>query len=704
MKRIDIRENGLNLVLAVTDDGEAKLLHFSALPFDEADIISAEGTRPFRPVEVLLSGMNRPGERHGTKYTYTAPGYRLKYRELLDTRNERGRKLELVTADEPTGLAVHSHMQFYDGIPVARCWTELVNEGTQKLGVEYVSSFALLGVEKEGLRTSDEKLELWIPHSAWMRELIWDRYSMDELGMTITQAAAVRRSSKTVSVGNTGSWSAKNFLPMGCLRNAETDTALFWQIEHNGSWYWELGDQDGHMYLQLGGPNEHHNHWWKELAPGERFVSVPVGVGSVPGGMDEAAGALTRYRRAIRRPNADDENLPVIFNDYMNCLWGDPTTEKELPMIDKAAEAGCEYYVIDAGWYAEGFWWDSVGEWLPCEKRFPGGFKRLLDYIRSKGMVPGVWLEIEVMGMNCPKADRVPDDWYFQRHGRKVYDRGRYQLDFRNPEVRAHATEVIDRLVGECGVGYIKMDYNIDAGIGTDVNADSPGDGLLEHNRAYLDWLDGIFAKYPDLVIENCSSGGLRMDYAMLSRYSIQSTSDQENYLNYATIAANAPTAVTPEQAAVWSYPLQDADCEQVAFNMVSALLLRIHQSGHLVNLSGERFDLVKEAIDYYKAIRGDIKRAVPFWPLGLSKYRDPWVSMGLRTEARDYVAVWRRESETPRCVIPVPHRRGRRVKAVCAYPQGLPCRFQWNEHAGELSVELPERLSARLFQLDVEE
>ena len=91
----------------------------------------------------------------------------------------------------------------------------------------------------------------------------------------------------------------------------------------------------------------------------------------------------------------------------------------------------------------------------------------MMDYIRSKGMVPGVWLELEVMGIKCPKADKVPDDWYFMRHGKKVYDRSRYQLDFRNPEVIAHATEVIDRLVNEYGVGYIKMDYNIEPGIGT---------------------------------------------------------------------------------------------------------------------------------------------------------------------------------------------------------------------------------------------
>ena len=93
------------------------------------------------------------------------------------------------------------------------------------------------------------------------------------------------------------------------------------------------------------------------------------------------------------------------------------------------------------------------------------------------------------MGIKCPKADKVPDNWYFMRHGKRVFDRSRYQLDFRNPEVREHASAVIDRLVTEYGIGYIRMDYNIEPGIGTEVNADSAGDGLLEHNRAYLNGL-----------------------------------------------------------------------------------------------------------------------------------------------------------------------------------------------------------------------
>lgn len=71
-------------------------------------------------------------------------------------------------------------------------------------------------------------------------------------------------------------------------------------------------------------------------------------------GFEDAAAQMTQWRRLMRRKNEDDEKLPVIFNDFMNCLGGDPSEEKEYPLIDAAAEIGCEYYTIDAGWYANG--------------------------------------------------------------------------------------------------------------------------------------------------------------------------------------------------------------------------------------------------------------------------------------------------------------------------------------------------------------
>ena len=717
MHLIHINENGINLVFEKTPEKQLKLLHFSALPFEEKNVLHVKGnpfdsldggegelvpkTERYNLVEIMISGQDRPGERHGNKYISTAPGYRLKLKSFDDSRNEKGRKLTITQTDDICGVDVVSHIQFYDGISTVRSWTDVTNIGTEPQGLEYVSSFAYTGIEKEGLLSTDDKMEVYIPHNGWQREMQWESYTFPELGMAMCQPAQIQRSSKTISCSNVGNWSTKEYLPMALLQNTETGSNLFWQIENNGSWHWEISDQMGNYYLQLSGPTETESHWWKNLQPGETFTTVPVAVGAVVGGFDEAMGELTKYRRVIRRKNEDNEKLAIIFNDYMNCLWANPTTAKELPLIDAAHKAGCEYFCVDAGWYAKGHWWNNVGEWLPSYERFPNGLEEVMDYIRSKGMIPGVWLEIEVMGIFCPKAERVSDDWFFQRHGKKVHDRSRYQLDFRNPEVVAHADEVIDRLVRDYHVGYIKMDYNIEPGIGTELNADSVGDGLLEHERAYIAWLDSVWARHPDLIIENCSSGGMRIDYAMLSRHSIQSTSDQDNYLHYASIAANAPAGLTPEQSAIWSYPMKGNTREEAVFNMCNAIMQRIHQSGHLAEIPEEDFNLVKEALDYYKTIRQDIKVSLPFWPIGTSRFADEWISLGLKTDHKAYVAVWRRNAKDDTCVLPINHLIGEDVKVKCAYPAVNDTKFVWNKEEGNLTVKLESPICARIFELE---
>ena len=703
MERINICENGIYITFEITDNNQLKLLHFSALPFDESKIKAKSTEAAFNLTEISLTGSDRPFERHGTKYIVTTPGYRMKYHNHKDYSNETGRVLEFILRDEITNVYVTVKIQFYNDISVVNFETTVENKGSEMQTLEYISLFNYTGIEKEGILPRDEKMLVRIPHNSWQREMNWQTYTLPQLGIAQSQKTEEQRSSKAVNITNTGNWSTKEYLPMGYIENTETKSSLFFQIEHNGSWHWEISDQTAHLYLALSGPNEQQSHWFKTLAPGDSFTTVPAAVGVSRNGFDGSMAELTRYRRIIRRPNTDNESLAVIFNDYMNCLWGDPTEEKEYPLIDAAAEAGCEYFCIDAGWYSSGPWWDNVGEWKESRERFPNGLKTVTDYIRSKGLIPGVWLELEVMGINCPKAQQVDDSWFFMRHGKKIFDRSRYQLDFRNPAVIAHADEVIDRFVNEYGIGYIKMDYNIEPGIGTETAADSYGEGLLGHERAYLSWLDRVFEKYPHLIIENCSSGGMRIDYAMLRRHSIQSTSDQDDYRMYATIAANSPTGVCPEQSAIWSYPLTHGDKEEVVFNMVNALLLRVHQSGHLANLSDERKALVKEALDCYKNIREDIKQAVPFWSLGLSEFSDPWVSLGLKKDNTLYIALWRRNSEKPSISLELEkYTKGKSGKAELIYPSFGRCEFEYNSQLSKLTVNMPSEYSARLFKISL--
>ncbi|MFC5404251.1 glycoside hydrolase family 36 protein [Cohnella soli] len=692
-QRINILENGISMIVEITEGGDVRLLHLSSLPADEGNLGIEEERRVRRIVELQVTGEDQ-NDHHASKYTGTMPGGRLKYVTHRDNRNDNGRKFEVVMEDGTTEVTVH--YQFYDGISVIRSWTEVVNRGRNFLPLAYVSSFALTGIAKEGTGTWETKSRLHVPHNTWHGELQWRNHTLPELGLSAANAFSLKR----LAYSKSGTWSSADFLPMGCYENTASGTVIGWQIEHNGSWHWEISDASpSQLYLQISGPTENENHWWKNVAPGESFVSVPAAIALVQGRFEQAIGELTRYRRVIRRRNEDNVKLPVIFNDYMNCLFADPTTEKTLPLVDAAAKAGCEYYCIDAGWYADGEWSD-VGLWQPSTRRFPGGFQEVLDYIRAKGLIPGLWLELEVMGIHCPLADQVPDEWFFMRHGKRAIDHGRYQLDYRNPEVIRYADEVIDRLVMEYKVGYIKMDYNINAGIGTEVDADSFGDGLLRHNRAYLAWLDRVFARYPDLVIENCGSGGMRMDYALLARHSVQSISDQTDYRKFAAISAASPTAVTPEQSAAWSYPLKEGDEEDVIFNMVNSMLMRIHQSGHLAEIQQDRFELIREGISYYKSIREQIPKALPFWPIGLPKHGDSWLSMGLHTVDKAYVAVWRLQGGSEEIRLPIDGFQGKVLTVRCGYPKREDCSWYWNQQEGVLTVTLPADFTARIFEL----
>ncbi|WP_239613539.1 glycoside hydrolase family 36 protein [Cohnella mopanensis] len=692
---IKLSENGLHLLFEVTEAGDVRLLHFGANEPEGIEGWPDKKRAKYRLLEVHASGENHD-DHHGSKHTGTLPGKRLTLTKEEDGRNAEGRHVCFYLKDDRTGLIVRYRLQFYDGIQVVRTWTELENTGEEPIGLEYASTFVLHGIDKEGTMSRDHKMRLHVPHNTWYGEAQWRSYRLPELGLEQVNEFSMKR----LSYASTGTWSSSQFAPMGFLANEETNTGIVWQIEHNGSWHWELSDMADQLYLQLSGPTENESHWWKELAPGETFVTVPAAIGAVQGGIQQAIGEMTRYRRAIRRFNEDNVKLPVIFNDYMNCLFGDPTTDKLLPLIDAAAAAGCEIYCIDCGWYSDGEWWDGVGEWLPSRARFPGGIEEVLAYIRSKGMVAGLWLEIEVMGIQCQLADKLPDDWFFVRHGKRVIDHARYQLDFRNADVRAYADRIIDRIVNDYGVGYIKMDYNINAGIGNEFEADSAGDGLLEHNRAYLEWIDGVFGRYPALVIENCGSGGMRMDYALLSRHSIQSTSDQTDYLKNAVIAAASASLVTPEQAAVWSYPLKEGDKEEVVLNMVNAMLLRIHQSGHLAEISADRLELVKEAIRYYKEIRGHIAIGLPFWPLGLPNFEDPWFSFGIQDEGICLLAVWRMDESDATCTIPMNLFKQKPIQIRVAYPVQDETVWTWDSSAGILEVSLLSPRTARLFEI----
>ncbi|MFF4799574.1 alpha-galactosidase [Streptomyces sp. NPDC001351] len=689
----------LQLEIRLDDDGSPRLTHLG--PPGAAD--RTPGT-PLPLVEVTAAGHGRSWS--GSRLVDTGLGGRLRHRAHHATRDGDWHSLTVQLHDAETGLAAEVTYRSPTGVPALRSEVTLRNEGRTTLHLESVSSLVVGVLTTKGSEAIDAVDLLWAEND-WLAECRWQRQPMRRTTPALSGRVNYGHGKAGFALNGQGTWSSCGHLPMGGLTDRRSGRTWLWQIEHNGGgWRWECGERDKAAYAALFGPTDTHHGWRHPLEPGAAFRTVPAALSfSAEDGPDAAFAALTRYRRAGRRPHADHRRLPVIFNDYMNCLMGDPTTDKLLPLVDAAAEAGAEYFVIDAGWYDDddGGWWSTVGAWEPAVSRFPGerGIHEVLDRIRGHGMVPGLWLEPEVIGIHSPMAKSLPDEAFFRRDGVRVTETGRHHLDLRHPAARAHLDQVVDRLVGEWGVGYLKLDHNIDPGSGTSAHpGETPGAGLLGHNRAHLDWLDGILDRHPHLVVENCSSGGMRWDDALLSRLQLQSTSDQQNLQLYAPIAASAPTAVTPEQGAVWAYPQPEDSLDEVAFTMASALLGRIHLSGRVPELGPEARALVHEAVAVYKAIRADLPQAVPSWPLGLPAWDAPWIALALHTSATTYLTAWRRPGAEPSATLRLPHLRGSHIHADPLYPSISQATTTWDPGTGGLSLTLPTAPSAVLLRL----
>ncbi len=633
---------------------------------------------PWESFEMGRTVMGQPGERMA-----------LARRESFSHGGGEG--LRLFFRDEATGLEATSEFLFFGDNPVSRRRVTVRNGGTQPIGLDTLHGAYIRNLE---WRRPDQ-FRLHIPCNHSYAENQWRDYSLPDLGVVRT----LRRRASHHLVSALGR-SSQVRVPMALLEDRLRGRTWVWQIEHPGAWLWEVGEEDDSLSLALGGLDEAHLHWFKTLQPGEECESLSVAAGAVPGDAERALDALVDFRRAAcRSPHPVDDGLPVVFNDYMNCLMGHVTEEKSLRLIPRAAEAGCEVYTVDAGWFgARG--WNDVGDWHENPGKFPGGLNRVMDAIRERGMIPGLWLEIEAAARHVALAAK-PDDWFIFRRGQRHAHGDRFALDFRNAEVRCFADETVDRLVHAHDLGYLKMDYNLTIGLGPDTRTDSPGAGAVDHLRAVQDWFRGVRARHPRVIIENCASGGMRNDYGMLSILQMASSSDQIDRKAYPPLVVGGLATLLPEQLGVWSYPKAGEDREAAVFNMVNAMLGRIHQSGQIADIDASQFEAVREGIALYKSsLRRDIPRSHPFWPLGRvpCDQTESFQAAGLATAAdrRAWLAVWRMAGPEAEIELPLERLPFRPSSVEQVYPASP--RRPHLLRSGVLRATLPACHSAVLF------
>ncbi|KFI59393.1 glycoside hydrolase family 36 protein [Bifidobacterium gallicum] len=665
---------------------------------DTADT-AATADQPFtgepdpQPIVVMRSSRDS-GADSRLKLAVSAAGRRLRFRGAFALApgqlNRAGSKVVDGDADrQPATLVIVQHdelgevpvvasiFQIEEGLSAVRTYT--LAHSKNKYPLEALSSMNMT-LPLAACDVQPEDMTIYYGDSSWDLENDWHSSPLRSTTLKDRNYQAnPGMGSARFSRSSSSTWSTGEFLPAGIieatrLTDGSHPFSFMWQIETNGAWEWAVGEDAPGLRVSAYGPECHEHSWFTMLDDTNVFRSVPVSFAICEGDWRDVVAEMTMQRRALRRAQAAycgrvDEHAHeqgvVVYNDYQDTLNGDPSVDKELPLISGAAKAGADIFCIDAGWYdSEDLgWWSTVGEWMPSTNRFGAlRFAGVTHTIQANGMRVGLWVEPEIVGVNSPAARMLPDSAFMCRHGERVGDRGRYHLDFRSPLAREHATLAIERLVHEFDVRYFKFAYNTTPGMGPDTNAESMGSALLDHCRAVLDWVDSIRVRHPDVIIENSSSGSMRADYAILSRLDMQSTSDQCDPVVFASIAAASGLTVLPEQQGHWVRPDAAMDDEQAVFVLATGILSRMILTGFLDQLDEPRMNLVREAIGLHRAVLDEQRAMVPWYPYELPDFNGAWLVAGLKHDERiahdtdpelaariaagetcDYLTIWRR-------------------------------------------------------------
>ena len=488
---------------------------------------------------------------------------------------------EAIRYEDSRGLALIVHRK-QDG-EAQRVWTEFQNGSDQEVVLEMLASFALEEVKADAVYRMQS---FWSAEGKLRRETICDLH---------LEPSWNRCATRVERFGNVGSMPVRKYFPFLALEDSESGQVTAIQLYVGASWQMEISVKESELLTVTGGlPDRELGHWMRKVAPGESF-STPQAVIAQGENLYQACRKLVEAQHPMI--SSVDDHMGIVFNEYCT-TWGNPTLENLKQIADRLEGKGVQFLVIDCGWYGHGDAWpQSVGDWDVNPERLPGGLKEAADYIRSKGMIPGLWFELESVG---PTSSHYNDrEHLVKRDGLPLTVGGRRFWDMEDPWVVDYLTEKVIGQLKAGGFGYIKVDYNETMGMGVD-GGDSLGDGLQRKVEASRRFFQKIREEIPGIVIENCSSGGHRLTPAFMELVSQASFSDAHETTAIPLIAANLQRVIRPDQSQIWAVMRVTDDGARLQYSLIATMLGRMCLSGDIHNLSDHQWQVVQEAMAFY--------------------------------------------------------------------------------------------------------
>ena len=233
-----------------------------------------------------------------------------------------------------------------------------------------------------------------------------------------------------------------------------------------------------------------------------------------------------KFRKLIKNHFSHKSNTEATRDGLMACeLWGGLTSEEMQKRIGqwKAYDIRFEDVWIDAGWYGQcnkcddaftGDWGAHTGEWDVNMRVHPDGLKDVAACAKDAGMKLMLWIEPERAIQGTKIVESHPE-WFL-----RLPNSPHTILNYGNKEAFEYMLDLISGYISDLDFSCYRQDFNTELTDFFQTNDEENRRGITEIKHItgmYALW-DRLLAKHPGLIIDNCSSGGRRIDIETLKR------------------------------------------------------------------------------------------------------------------------------------------------------------------------------------------
>ena len=257
---------------------------------------------------------------------------------------------------------------------------------------------------------------------------------------------------------------------------------------------------------------------WK-LQKGEDFQTPEVVMVYSENGLNGMSQTFHRlYQTRLARGIWRDRERPILINNW-EATYFDFDEEKILSIGRTAKELGIELFVLDDGWFGRrNDDTSSLGDWYPDLEKLPDGIKGISRKIKELGMDFGLWFEPEMVNKDSDLYRKHPD-WILSTPGRyESHGRNQMVLDFSRKEVVDCIYNMMERILEEAEISYVKWDMNrcMTEVYSSAGNKEDQGKIFHQYILGVYNLYERLTAKFPEILFESCASGGARFDPGML--------------------------------------------------------------------------------------------------------------------------------------------------------------------------------------------